>query len=308
MIQEELRRPAGLKPGDKVGLVAPARKVSRAEMQPAVSMLYGWELEVVEGEHLYNEEHQFSGTDVQRAADFQRMLDDPEIKAVFSARGGYGCMRIIDRIDFRKFSETPKWIVGYSDLTVFHSHVHRNFGVQTLHATMPINFAKDEASTESLRRTLFGEDMIYSWTDMRSAENRTGNAEGTLTGGNLSLLYALSNSVSDIDTAGKILFLEDLDEYLYHVDRMMLSLDRAGKLEKLAGLVIGGMDDMKDNAIPFGKTAEQIILDTVSKYDFPVCFGFPAGHGKENVALRLGGKVQMEVSDGLKAILSFTGL
>jgi len=288
------RTPAYLKKGDQVGLLAPARKITREGLQPAIEMLESWGLKVVFSEHLFAEENQFAGSDAQRAADFQDMLDNPEIRAVIAARGGYGCLRIIDRLNFFNFLLRPKWIVGYSDLTVFHSHVHNNTNVQTLHATMPVNFLLDAESTESLRRALFGENLHYEWKNGTAARNRPGTAEGQLVGGNLSLLYALNPSRSDINTHGKILFLEDLDEYLYHVDRIMLNLKRSWKLNGLAGLIVGGMDDMKDNAVPFGKTAEEIILEHVAEYSFPVAFGFPAGHGKKNVALKLGAQVRFE--------------
>ena len=182
-----------------------------------------------------------------------------------------------------------------SDITVLHSHIHQNFHTSTLHATMPINFKKDEYSTETLRMALFGEPLSYKAKNIGIVKNKIGIAEGQLVGGNLSLLYSMQGSVSDIETKGKILFLEDLDEYLYHMDRMLLSLKRAGKFDGIKGLIIGGMNDMKDNTIPFGKTVEQIISETVSEYDFPVCFGFPAGHDVKNYALPLGANVKLDV-------------
>lgn len=289
--------PPCLQKGDKIGIVACARKISKEELEPAVDLLTSWGLEVVLGKNIFREEHQFSGSDDQRAADLQSMLDDPAVKAVISARGGYGTVRIIDKLDFTAFKKQPKWIIGYSDITVLHSHVH-NFGIKTLHATMPINFAKNAEAIETLRKALFGEALRYEGGS--HSLNRKGNAEAELVGGNLSLLYALTGSVSDINTNGKILFIEDLDEYLYHIDRMMINLKRSGKLSHLAGLIVGGMSDMKDNAVPFGKTAEEIILDAVKEYDYPVCFGFPAGHIDRNLALVLGGKVKMEVKDNFR--------
>lgn len=289
--------PPCLQKGDKIGIVACARKISKEELEPAVDLLTSWGLEVVLGKNIFRAEHQFSGSDDQRAADLQSMLDDPAVKAVISARGGYGTVRIIDKLDFTAFKKQPKWIIGYSDITVLHSHVH-NFGIKTLHATMPINFAKNAEAIETLRKALFGEALRYEGGS--HSLNRKGNAEAELVGGNLSLLYALTGSVSDINTNGKILFIEDLDEYLYHIDRMMINLKRSGKLSHLAGLIVGGMSDMKDNAVPFGKTAEEIILDAVKEYDYPVCFGFPAGHIDRNLALVLGGKVKMEVKDNFR--------
>lgn len=298
MNQPDMQQPGALKPGDKVALLAPARKVSPEEMQPAIAQLVSWGLDVLCAPNLYKAENQFSGSDAERAADLQWALDHPEVRAVFCARGGYGTVRVIDQLRWDMFMQNPKWVVGYSDVTVLHSHIFTNCRVQTLHATMPINFAKDAYSTETLRRTLFGETIPYSWKNSTGGINRSGSGSGLLTGGNLSLLYALNNTASDIDTAGTILFLEDLDEYLYHIDRMLLNLKRSGKLKNLAGLIIGGMDDMKDNTIAFGKNAETIIAEAVAEYDFPVAFGFPAGHGTQNYALVFGKQATLHVSSG----------
>ncbi len=264
------------------------------ELQPALDLFKNNGLEVVFGKNLFGSEHQFSGTDGERAADLQQMLDDPSVKAVISARGGYGTMRIIDMIDFTTFRKHPKWIIGYSDITVLHSHIH-NFGIETLHATMPINFDKHPEATATLLAALAGEKLSYAVG--AHALNKTGEAAGPLVGGNLSLLYALTGSVSDISTKGKILFIEDLDEYLYHIDRMMLNLKRSGKLEGLAGLVVGGMTDIKDNTVPFGKSAEEIIIDAVKEYNYPVCFNLPAGHIGRNLALVLGRKMKLVVTN-----------
>jgi muramoyltetrapeptide carboxypeptidase len=289
--------PPYLKKGDKIGIVACARKISKEQLQDAEKLFGNWGVEIVYGKNLFKEDHQFSGTDEERAEDLQAMLDDENIKAVISARGGYGTIRIIDKIDFAKFRKHPKWVIGYSDITVLHSHIH-NFGIETLHSTMPINFCLNDEANETLRKALFGEALSYEIVS--HPLNRSGNAEGELVGGNLSLLYALTGSISDIDTTDKILFIEDLDEYLYHVDRMMINLKRSGKLSGLAGLIIGGMTDMKDNAVPFGKTAEEIICDAVKEYDYPVCFNFPAGHVDRNLAIIMGRKVKLEVDNGSK--------
>jgi muramoyltetrapeptide carboxypeptidase len=290
-----MKTPAYLKKGDKIGIVACARKISKEEVQPALDILISWGLEVVLGKNVFKEDHQFSGTDQERAEDLQMMLDDPELRAVISARGGYGTIRIIDSLNFTKFRKDPKWIIGYSDITVLHSHIH-TFGIETLHATMPINFTKNAEATETLRKALFGEKLSYEAGS--NLLNKKGSAEAELVGGNLSLLYALTGSVSDIDTKGKILFIEDLDEYLYHVDRMMINLKRSGKLGQLAGLIVGGMSEMRDNTLPFGKTAEEIITDAVIEYKYPVCFGFPAGHIDRNLAMVLGRTVKLEVKEG----------
>ncbi len=286
--------PPYLKKGDKIGIVAPARKISKEEIRFAVDTFEKWGLKVILGENLLGDENQYSGSDEQRADDLQKMLDDNSIHAIISARGGYGTLRIIDKLDFKKFQEKPRWIIGYSDITVLHSHIHQNFEIETLHATMPINFSKDEESVETLRKNLFGEEIIYKINS--HPLNRKGNAEGELVGGNLSLLYAMKGSKSGISTSGKILFIEDLDEYLYHIDRMIISLKRSGKLSHLAGLIVGGMTDMKDNPIPFGKTAEQIIFDAVKEFDYPVCFGFPAGHAQKNLALPFGRRAKLKVA------------
>lgn len=293
--------PPFIKKGDKIGIVAPARKISKEEIQFAIGTFSSWGVEVVFGQNIFGSENQYSGSDEQRTQDLQVMLDDDSIRAIISARGGYGTMRVIDRLDFKKLQQKPKWIIGYSDITVLHSHIHQNFAIETMHATMAINFHKDEESVESLQKALFGERMSY---DVPMHEmNRNGEAVGELIGGNLSLLYALQGSESDISTDGKILFIEDLDEHLYHIDRMMVSLKRAGKLSKLAGLVVGGMSDMKDNQIPFGKTAEEIIMDAVKEYNYPVCFGFPAGHQTKNLALIFSRKATLYVKEITK--LSF---
>lgn len=288
-----------LKKDDIVALAATARKVSAEEMAPAVERLRAWGLDVMVPEGLYAEEHQFAGSDEHRAALLQGLLDDPEVKAIFCCRGGYGTVRIIDRLDFNHFAKHPKWIVGYSDVTVLHSHLH-TLGFPTIHGTMPINFGTAEsAATESLRKVLLGEKVDVEWSSKRGRE---GEAEGVMVGGNLSILYSLCGSRSQIDTREKILMIEDLDEYLYHIDRMMQCLKRAGMLEGLAGLVVGGMTDMHDNTIPFGHSAEEIVMEAVAEYDFPVAFGAPFGHlGDNNLAIPLGTKMRLEASNSKKS-------
>lgn len=289
-----MHAPPPLKPGDSIGIVAPARKVSRDELKPALEWLRSLNFKVVEGKYLYEAQNQFSGTDLQRLGDLQTVLDDPAIRAVLFARGGYGALRIIDRLSFSGFMSHPKWLIGFSDMTVFHSHVHSNCKVQTLHAPMALNIAKTPPEIlNAIANILTGGN--HAITVPGNPLNRYGKTSATLTGGNLSLLYALNNSASDINTNGKILFIEDLDEYLYHIDRMMLSLKRSGKLRNLAGLIVGAMSEMKDNAIPFGKTAEEIIREAVDEYDFPVCFNFPSGHIESNHPLVLGREAILEV-------------
>lgn len=277
--------PAYLKPGDSVAIIATARKISQEEIQPAVALLESYGLSVLLGPNLFAVEHQFAGSDEQRTHDLQWALNHKEVKAIIIARGGYGTVRLINHLDFTGFINHPKWLVGYSDVTVLHNAIHK-LGVASLHATMPINFNKNEVATNSLMDALFGKHkMVYA---THHPLNRSGKAKAPIVGGNLSLLYSLCGTKYDIDTKEKILFIEDLDEYLYHIDRMMMQLKLSGKLEYLEGLIVGGMTDMKDNAIPFGRTAEEIIFDAVKEYDFPVCFNYPAGHIDRNMALFFG--------------------
>jgi len=283
---------------NKVGIISTARKISPKEVQPAIDKLQSWGLEPILGNHLFSEHHQFAGTAEERAADLQKMLDDPEIKAIFCARGGYGTVQIIDRVDFTGFKKNPKWVVGYSDITVLHSHIQRHCGVQSLHATMPINFPdtlRENSATESLYNALFYGDNEYRVK--AHPLNRAGSAQGELVGGNLSILYSLLGSPSDVSTIGKILFIEDLDEYLYHIDRMMQNMKRNGKFDHIRALLVGGMSDMNDNTIPFGKTAEEIIMDVLGDTHFPIMFNVPAGHIEDNRALIIGGKTRIEVRE-----------
>ena len=286
--------PEKLKIGDKIGVISTARKITIEELSPALKTLESWGLKVVLGINLFQENDQFSGNVEQRTADLQCMIDDNSIKAILCARGGYGTVQIIDLIDFTNLKNNSKWIVGYSDVTVLHSHLN-NLGIASLHASMLINFENNtKESLSSLKNTLFGN--FNSIECKAHPLNKFGNVEGDIVGGNLSILYSLLGSQSDIDTAGKILFIEDLDEYLYHIDRMMMNLKRNGMLGKLKGLIVGGMSDMNDNSIPFGKTAEQIILEYTKNYDFPICFGFPAGHLSDNRGVRLGINSVLEIS------------
>lgn len=297
-MKTEATRPPALKPGDSIGICSPARKIPQEDIESALRKIEEAGFYPVLGKNMFNEHHQFSGTDEERAEDLQLFLDDPNIKAILFARGGYGTLRIIDKLDFTAFENDPKWLIGYSDITVLHSHVHARLNMETLHATMPINFEKDEYSTESLFKVATGHAMLYEAENNTTVRNRPGTCTAPIVGGNLSLVYALQGSVSDLDTKGKILFLEDIDEYLYHIDRMLISLKRAGKLQQLAGLVIGGMTEMKDNTVPFGQTAEEIVQAHVAEFGYPVCYGFPAGHDYRNYALPLGRTVHLHVEEG----------
>lgn len=285
--------PDYLKKGDTVLIIGTARARDKKALQPALSILKKWGLRVEEGKHLYKRHHQFAGTDKERAHDLQWAIDHKTAKAVIIAGGGYGTLRIIDEITVSALHKFPKWFAGYSDTTVLHSRLLKH-KMACIHSTMAFQFSKNAEATESLRQLLFGEKVNYKLP--ASPLNRTGKARAKVVGGNLSLLYALSGSVDEISTKNKILFIEDLDEQLYHIDRMILQLRRSGKLKHLKGLVIGGMSDMKDNAVPFGRNAEQIIKEAVKDYDYPVCFHFPAGHIEKNMALYLGLEASLTVT------------
>ena len=287
--------PEKLKIGDKIGVISTARKITLDELAPAIKTIESWELKVGLGPNLFEVDNQFSGTIEQRSTDLQTMIDDDSIKAILCARGGYGTVQIIDNIDFSKLKNKPKWIVGYSDVTVLHSHLNK-LGIASLHATMPINFKTNaKESLASLKNGLFGNENNILCGPHTC--NKFGKVEAEVVGGNLSILYSLLGSNSDVDTDGKILFIEDLDEYMYHVDRMMMNLKRNGKLKNLKALIIGGMSDMNDNTIPFGKTAEEIILEYIKEFDFPVCFNFPAGHLDDNRTLVFGKECTLEINE-----------
>lgn len=290
-----MKTPPYLKKGDKVAIVCTARSYSSDEAVEAISLFESWGLEIEFGSTIDVNVNQLGGTDEQRTEDLQRMLDRKDIKAVWIARGGYGTVRIIDQIDFSGFVQNPKWVIGFSDITVLHSHIH-NLGVATLHAIMPYSVPRAlPEARETLFRALFNEE--YSFRIKSDPGNKSGVTEGLLIGGNLSIIYSLLGSRSSLDTSGKILYLEDLDEYLYHIDRMFYNLKRNGYFDKLKGLIIGGMTDMHDNQIPFGYDVKQIVLDITKEFGFPVCFEFPAGHIPDNRALKLGTKVRLEVNE-----------
>ena len=287
--------PEKLKIGEKIGIISTARKITLDELAPAIKTIESWELKVGLGPNLFEVDNQFSGTIEQRSIDLQTMIDNDSIKAILCARGGYGTVQIIDNIDFSKLKNNPKWIVGYSDVTVLHSHLNK-LGIASMHATMPINFKTNtKESLASLKNGLFeNENNILCGPH---PFNKFGKVEAEFVGGNLSILYSLLGSNSDVDTDGKILFIEDLDEYMYHVDRMMMNLKRNGKLKNLKALIIGGMSDMNDNTIPFGKSAEEIILEYIKEFDFPVCFNFPAGHLDDNRTLVFGKECTLEINE-----------
>jgi muramoyltetrapeptide carboxypeptidase len=287
--------PPFLKKGDKIAITCPAKKLPKP-MDDAIALLQSWGLEVVLGETIGASYHQFAGDDELRAKDLQRFIDDDSIKAIIAARGGYGTIRIIDHVDFSRFATHPKWLIGFSDITVLHAHLFANYKVQTIHGQMPVNIPDASAySLETLRKALFGGEINYSF--ISHALNRSGEATGISTGGNLSLLVAVLGSVSDYDYDGKILFIEDVGEYLYSIDRMIRTLDRAGKLRNLAGLMVGGFTEVKDNDIPFGQTVPQIVIEVVKNYNYPVCFDFPAGHIPDNQSLVFGKILNLSVNE-----------
>lgn len=287
--------PATLKKGDTVAIIATARKINASTLQPGIKLLESWGLKVIIGKTIGKEQNQLAGADWQRATDLQEMLDNSAVKAIWAAKGGYGTVKIVDRVDFSKFQKDPKWIIGFSDITVLHSHVNK-LGFQTLHAMMAISApSATTAAKESLRKVLFGEKLSYSIPHHEF--NKLGTAKGKLVGGNLSVLYSIQGSVSAVDFKDKILFLEDLDEYLYHIDRMMTNLKRNGSLKNLKGIIIGGMTSMNDNDVLWGKNALEIIQETVKDLDIPVAYNFPAGHIKDNRALVMGGTITFEVTE-----------
>ncbi len=278
-----------------IRIVATARKMDRSILEEAADFIEKAGYQVSFGKHLFEANNQFAGSDEMRASDFNEAIHDNEVKAILCARGGYGSVRILDAIDWKHLQKLPKWIVGYSDVTAIHQ-VCNYLSIASMHATMPINFKSNtQAALDSLFNTLSGASFTYEWDSMDL--NRSGTCSGELVGGNLSMIYSMMGSTEQLNTTGKILFLEDLDEYLYHVDRMMMCLKRADLLSGLKGLIIGGMTDMNDNTIPFGKTVPQIILDAIKGYNFPVTFNAPFGHIDDNRTLVLGGQYKLQVKE-----------
>jgi len=292
--QTQMKIPPNLQKGDTIAILSTARKNIDDNLKPAIDLLHSWGLEVVIGKTIGLDDNQLAGTDAQRAEDFQQQLDNPNIKAIWCVRGGYGTVRMIDLLDFTKFKQSPKWIVGFSDVTVIHSYLNR-LNIASIHGAMPVTVGKASVeSIESLRKALFGESLEYEIPF--SPTNRLGNAKGEIVGGNLSILYSLMGSNAQVDCKGKILFIEDLDEYLYHIDRMMMSLKRCGCFDGLNGLIVGSMTKMKDNDIPWGKNANQIIADVTKEYTFPILYNFPVGHFHDNRAIIVGKQVSLELN------------
>jgi len=296
--------PTYLKPGDKVAVIATAKIPEKASIEEGIRVLKSWGLSIEEGKHLYKKFHTFAGNDAERLQDFQNALNAPEIKAIFFARGGYGTQRIIDLIDISPLDKYPKWLIGFSDLTVTHFLLQKN-KIPSVHGAMPASFvqAGSENALQTLHDLLFGIDFSYKIPP--SAINRPGLGKGELIGGNISLISNNIGTTTDIDFSGKILFLEEVGEYLYHLDRMMVHLKRAGKLTHIAGLIVGAFFDMKDNETEFGKSANEIVLDAVKEFNYPVCFDFPAGHIANNQPLLFGHPATLEVSS-TKVFLSYS--
>ncbi len=286
--------PPFLKKNDTVGIVAPAGRITEKKIARAVRIFNDWGLKVELGRNIFKRKNTFAGNDKQRKDDFQNVIDREDIKAVICARGGYGTLRIINKIDFKKFRQNPKWIVGFSDITVIHSYLQQKVKCESIHSVMPGNFPENDVeskSLNSLKDILFGGKTEYSINS--HSLNRTGEAEGILIGGNLSVLYSLQGTNLEIDTNDKILFIEDVNEYLYHVDRMISNFKLSGKLDNLKGLVVGHMNRMKDSPVAFGESACEILQRAVEEYNYPVIYNFPAGHIKQNMAIILGRKIKM---------------
>ena len=290
--------PKYLKKNDNVIILAPAGRIDIDKIEYAKTHLENWGLNVKLSENINKPDFQFSAKDDERLEDFQHALDNENIKAIFCARGGYGSIRIAEKLNFDRFIKYPKWIVGYSDITVIHSIINSQIGVETIHGIMPVNFPdnlQETQSTENLKQALFGNRIEYNIKSNRN--NILGNAKAELVGGNLSILYSLRGTNFDIDTKNKILFIEEIGEYLYHIDRIMHNFKIGGKLENLKGLIVGGFTDIKDNDKPFGQSVEKIILHAVKDYKFPVIFDFPAGHISKNMSLFLGRDVEIDISE-----------
>ena len=293
-----LTAPPYLKPGDTVAIVAPSGLLKNRyrEIEQAKSLLKEWGLHAIVGEHVFSKSGHFAGTDEQRASDLQQAMDNPNVKAIWCARGGYGTVRVLDLLDYSKFRAQPKWLIGYSDITALHNDIH-NLGIETIHALMCTSLTADitevETAISSFRKGIFGEDIGYSIVG--SSFNKPGTASGQIVGGNLTLLHTMLGSRSSIHTDGKILFFEEIGEYEYHIDRMLQSMKRAGYFKNLKGVVVGSISKVRENTTPWGKPVEQLIRDVFDEYNIPILFDFPAGHEKDNRALILGRTITMDV-------------
>ena len=292
-----IKLPPYLKKGDTIGITCPAGFMAKEKTKACIDTLQQWGFQVMVGRTIGSSSaNYFSGTDEERLQELQAMLDSDEIQAILCGRGGYGVSRIIDAVDFTQFKKKPKWIIGYSDITVLHAHIHSNLKIASLHSPMAGAFNDGENSNEfivSLHKAITGKKSNYKIA--AHPFNQQGTATGELVGGNLSLLCHLVGTKSEIHTKNKIFFLEDIGEYIYAIDRMLVQLKRSGKLQNLAGLIIGGFTDMKDTERPFGKTVYEAITDLIKEYNYPLCFNFPVSHSKENFALKVGVEHQLKV-------------
>lgn len=301
-----IKIPPYLKQGDTIAIICPSGFMPFERMQCCIETLQHWGFKVVLGKTAGHQFNYFSGTDEERLDDLQSMLDDNSVQAIFCGRGGYGLSRIIDKIKFQKFIQHPKWIIGYSDITLLHAHIFSNFHIATLHAPMAGAFNDLENSKmyiQSIFDSLTGKHQSYNTNPYPL--NRYGICEGELIGGNLAILSHIVGSPSDLNTEKKILFIEDIGEYKYNIDRMLMQLKRAGKLEQLSGFIVGKFTDIKDTTIPFGKDIDELIADKIKEYNYPVCFDFPVGHVPENFALKSGALYKLTVT-GSKVNLSET--
>ena len=304
-MDNNLIRPEYLKVGDTIAIIAPSGVLNDHEnyINKAKKLLESWELNVIIGKNVFNNYGHFSGTDKERTKDFQRALDDKTISAIWCARGGYGAMRIIDDLDYTEYLKTPKWIIGYSDITAIHNDLHI-LGSESIHSIMCKSLEdkniNNDRSIQALKDVLFGNKLSYNFNN--KPENKLGKTSGQIVGGNLTLLHGLIGSKSSINTAGKILFIEDLGEYHYHIDRMFISLKRAGYFDNCNGLVVGDFSDLRKNTTPFGKNIKEIILDAVKEFNFPVLFDFPAGHEELNMPIILGRNIIMDINSSKSTI------
>jgi len=298
-IPSKLIQPPYLKAGDTVAIVAPSGvlKNRTKEITRAKELLESWQLKVVVGDHLFSKDNHFAGTDQERCEDFQKALDNPNIKAIWSARGGYGTVKILDKLDYTKFLQQPKWVIGYSDITALHNQLHTK-GVESIHAIMcvslPEDLSKIEKSIDTFKAAIFGESINY--TLKGSSYNRVGGTSGELVGGNLTILHTMLGSNTSINVSGKILFIEEIGEYKYHIDRMLQSLKRAGYFDYCKGVIVGDMSRMRKNTTLWGSSVEQLVLDALEDYNFPIAFNMPAGHEDDNRAMIMGRRINLVVS------------
>ena len=302
-----LKQPPYLKTGDTIAIVAPSGILNNRndEIQRAIALLKSWGLHTIVGKHVFSKDNHFAGTDNERCEDFQNAIDNPKVKAIWCARGGYGTVRILDKLDYTKLKEQPKWLIGYSDITALHNQFH-NLGLESIHALMCVSLTEDNTNLEqtiaTFKAAIFGNSLSYTLTG--SKYNRTGTSTGQLVGGNLTVLHTMLGSNTSIDTSGKILFFEEIGEYEYHIDRMLQSLKRAGYFNNCKGVIVGDITKVRKNTTPWGKPVEQLILDALSEYDFPIAFNMPAGHEDDNRAMIFGRMIELRVEKD-KSIIDF---